>query len=180
MAQKCASEIQKYSWNQDDPVIRIPMTSGGGGGGNVYSKNIHVWLLLQFELWIYPLRLFFSLTPWHNKLSCVSYVCAGRSGDEHLDSSGLYPVMLHQNTSVFPSTSAGYPPGFLGGASATATSQQSGFPGTSTSQSDPFNPVPGTSQDGADPSGGCLLFHLSLFVQTDQTVSALSMSPCSW
>lgn len=84
------------------------------------------------------------------------FVCAGRSGDEHLDSSGLYPVMLHQNTSVFPSTSAGYPPGFPGGASATATSQQPGFPGTSTSQSDLFNPVPGTSQDGADPSGGCL------------------------
>ncbi|XP_070210789.1 serine/arginine repetitive matrix protein 1-like isoform X3 [Littorina saxatilis] len=75
---------------------------------------------------------------------------SGRSGD---DGSGLYPVMLHQNTSVFPSTSAGYPPGgFSGGASATATSQQPAFPGSSTS-SDLFNPVPGTSQDGTDPSG---------------------------
>ncbi|KAK7109638.1 hypothetical protein V1264_013646 [Littorina saxatilis] len=74
---------------------------------------------------------------------------SGRSGD---DGSGLYPVMLHQNTSVFPSTSAGYPPGgFSGGASATATSQQPAFPGSSTS-SDLFNPVPGTSQDGTDPS----------------------------
>ncbi|XP_076460714.1 uncharacterized protein LOC143293577 isoform X9 [Babylonia areolata] len=60
---------------------------------------------------------------------------SGRSGDD------LYPVMLHQNTSVFPSTSSAYP-------SATATSQHPGFPGASTSQSDPFNP-----QDGADPSG---------------------------
>ncbi|XP_076460719.1 uncharacterized protein LOC143293577 isoform X14 [Babylonia areolata] len=59
---------------------------------------------------------------------------SGRSGDD------LYPVMLHQNTSVFPSTSSAYP-------SATATSQHPGFPGASTSQSDPFNP-----QDGADPS----------------------------
>ncbi|KAK7109636.1 hypothetical protein V1264_013646 [Littorina saxatilis] len=76
---------------------------------------------------------------------------SGRSGD---DGSGLYPVMLHQNTSVFPSTSAGYPPGgFSGGASATATSQQPAFPGSSTS-SDLFNPVPGTSQDGTDPSVG--------------------------
>ncbi|KAK7109642.1 hypothetical protein V1264_013646 [Littorina saxatilis] len=80
---------------------------------------------------------------------------SGRSGD---DGSGLYPVMLHQNTSVFPSTSAGYPPGgFSGGASATATSQQPAFPGSSTS-SDLFNPVPGTSQDGTDPSGPSL-FH---------------------
>ncbi|KAK7109639.1 hypothetical protein V1264_013646 [Littorina saxatilis] len=78
---------------------------------------------------------------------------SGRSGD---DGSGLYPVMLHQNTSVFPSTSAGYPPGgFSGGASATATSQQPAFPGSSTS-SDLFNPVPGTSQDGTDPSVGDL------------------------
>ncbi|XP_076460739.1 uncharacterized protein LOC143293577 isoform X31 [Babylonia areolata] len=61
---------------------------------------------------------------------------SGRSGDD------LYPVMLHQNTSVFPSTSSAYP-------SATATSQHPGFPGASTSQSDPFNP-----QDGADPSVG--------------------------
>ncbi|KAL8579090.1 hypothetical protein ACOMHN_036029 [Nucella lapillus] len=59
---------------------------------------------------------------------------SGRSGDD------LYPVMLHQNQSVFPSTSSSYP-------SATATSQHPGFPGASTSQSDPFNP-----QDGADPS----------------------------
>ncbi|XP_076460744.1 uncharacterized protein LOC143293577 isoform X36 [Babylonia areolata] len=64
---------------------------------------------------------------------------SGRSGDD------LYPVMLHQNTSVFPSTSSAYP-------SATATSQHPGFPGASTSQSDPFNP-----QDGADPSGWCFL-----------------------
>ena len=105
-------------------------------------------------------------------------MCAGRSGDEHLDSSGLYPVMLHQNTSVFPSTSAGYPPGFPGGASATATSQQPGFPGASTSQSDLFNPVPGTSQDGTDPSGGCLLFHLSLLAQTNQQVGAPSVALC--
>ena len=114
------------------------------------------------------------------KLVCIRstrahFVCAGRSGDEHLDSSGLYPVMLHQNTSVFPSTSAGYPPGFPGGASATATSQQPGFPGTSTSQSDLFNPVPGTSQDGADPSGGCLLSPFFLFIaRTDQTVVHLA------
>ncbi|XP_076469122.1 uncharacterized protein LOC143299655 isoform X5 [Babylonia areolata] len=74
---------------------------------------------------------------------------SGRSGE---DNSGLYPVMLHQNTSVFPSTSAGYH-AYQGGASATATSQHPGFPGTSSSQSDPFNPVAGTSQDGADPSG---------------------------
>ncbi|XP_076469095.1 uncharacterized protein LOC143299655 isoform X2 [Babylonia areolata] len=73
---------------------------------------------------------------------------SGRSGE---DNSGLYPVMLHQNTSVFPSTSAGYH-AYQGGASATATSQHPGFPGTSSSQSDPFNPVAGTSQDGADPS----------------------------
>ncbi|XP_076469103.1 uncharacterized protein LOC143299655 isoform X3 [Babylonia areolata] len=75
---------------------------------------------------------------------------SGRSGE---DNSGLYPVMLHQNTSVFPSTSAGYH-AYQGGASATATSQHPGFPGTSSSQSDPFNPVAGTSQDGADPSDG--------------------------
>ncbi|XP_076460742.1 uncharacterized protein LOC143293577 isoform X34 [Babylonia areolata] len=72
---------------------------------------------------------------------------SGRSGDD------LYPVMLHQNTSVFPSTSSAYP-------SATATSQHPGFPGASTSQSDPFNP-----QDGADPSefwGTDMVFRLGI------------------
>lgn len=80
---------------------------------------------------------------------------SGRTGEEN--GGGLYPVMLHQNTSVFPSTSAGYPPGFSSNASSTATSQ-SAFPGSSTSQSDMFNPVPGTSQDGADPSGSLACF----------------------
>jgi len=83
---------------------------------------------------------------------------SGGAGED--DGSGLYPVMLHQNTSVFPSTSSGYPPPSYGpgGASATATSQPS-FPGASTSQSDLFN-VPGSSQDGSDPSGGCQFLHV--------------------
>ncbi|XP_076460740.1 uncharacterized protein LOC143293577 isoform X32 [Babylonia areolata] len=85
---------------------------------------------------------------------------SGRSGDD------LYPVMLHQNTSVFPSTSSAYP-------SATATSQHPGFPGASTSQSDPFNP-----QDGADPSAMTAGRSLTFGNRTQDP--AVDMGPTSW
>ncbi|XP_025093258.1 uncharacterized protein LOC112563527 isoform X5 [Pomacea canaliculata] len=80
---------------------------------------------------------------------------SGRSMEEQVhdsgSSSGLYPVMLHQNTAAF-SSSGGFPPSFpsLGNATATSTS-------TSQASTDIFaNPVPGTSnQDSSsgDPSG---------------------------
>ncbi|PVD29683.1 hypothetical protein C0Q70_08938 [Pomacea canaliculata] len=79
---------------------------------------------------------------------------SGRSMEEQVhdsgSSSGLYPVMLHQNTAAF-SSSGGFPPSFpsLGNATATSTS-------TSQASTDIFaNPVPGTSnQDSSsgDPS----------------------------
>ncbi|XP_025093260.1 uncharacterized protein LOC112563527 isoform X6 [Pomacea canaliculata] len=81
---------------------------------------------------------------------------SGRSMEEQVhdsgSSSGLYPVMLHQNTAAF-SSSGGFPPSFpsLGNATATSTS-------TSQASTDIFaNPVPGTSnQDSSsgDPSAG--------------------------
>ncbi|XP_025093274.1 uncharacterized protein LOC112563529 isoform X9 [Pomacea canaliculata] len=92
---------------------------------------------------------------------------SGRSMEEQLQDSespsGLYPVMLHQNTAAFSNTGSGFPTGFPQLGNATATSSRAGYnqsvPSTSASQAsaDMFsNSVPGTSsQDSSsgDPAG---------------------------
>lgn len=116
----------------------------------------------------------------------------GRSVEDQLtdsgSSSGLFPVMLHQNTAAFSGSNAGFPQGFpqLGGTA--SSSQRSGFnqpiPSTSTSQStaDLFaNPVPGTShssQDGgaSDPSGGCFLKLLYCCALSDRSILVMHLA----
>ncbi|XP_025093273.1 transcription factor btd-like isoform X8 [Pomacea canaliculata] len=94
---------------------------------------------------------------------------SGRSMEEQLQDSespsGLYPVMLHQNTAAFSNTGSGFPTGFPQLGNATATSSRAGYnqsvPSTSASQAsaDMFsNSVPGTSsQDSSsgDPAEAC-------------------------
>ncbi|XP_025093278.1 zinc finger protein MSN2-like isoform X13 [Pomacea canaliculata] len=96
---------------------------------------------------------------------------SGRSMEEQLQDSespsGLYPVMLHQNTAAFSNTGSGFPTGFPQLGNATATSSRAGYnqsvPSTSASQAsaDMFsNSVPGTSsQDSSsgDPAVNPLL-----------------------
>ncbi|XP_025093276.1 uncharacterized protein LOC112563529 isoform X11 [Pomacea canaliculata] len=88
---------------------------------------------------------------------------SGRSMEEQLQDSespsGLYPVMLHQNTAAFSNTGSGFPTGFPQLGNATATSSRAGYnqsvPSTSASQAsaDMFsNSVPGTSSQ--DSSSG--------------------------